>query len=56
MSVKSSVLRFLEEQKGVYISGEDLAARFSCSRTAVWKAISALRKEGYPIDAVTNKG
>lgn len=56
MSVKSSVLKLLEAQKGVYISGEDLAARFSCSRTAVWKAITALRKEGYSIDAVTNKG
>lgn len=56
MSVKSSVLGLLEMQKGVYVSGEDLAARFSCSRAAVWKAISALRKEGYPIHAVTNKG
>lgn len=56
MSVKSLVLGLLETQKGVYISGEDLAARFSCSRTAVWKAITALRKEGYPIHAVTNKG
>lgn len=56
MSVKSSVLTYLESQKSRYVSGEELAARLSCSRTAVWKAIQSLRQEGYTIKAVTNKG
>ena len=56
MSVKSSVLIYLESQKNNYVSGEELASRLSCSRTAVWKAIQSLRKEGYSIKAVTNKG
>ena len=56
MSVKSSVLAYLESQKNIYVSGEELAARLSCSRTAVWKAIQSLRQEGYAIKAVTNKG
>lgn len=56
MSVKSSVLTYLESQKNNYVSGEELASRLSCSRTAVWKAIQSLRKEGYSIKAVTNKG
>ena len=56
MSVKSSVLAYLESQKSSYVSGEELAARLSCSRTAVWKAIQSLRQEGYAIKAVTNKG
>ena len=56
MSVKSSVLIYLQSQKNNYVSGEELAVRLSCSRTAVWKAIQSLRKEGYSIKAVTNKG
>ena len=51
MSVKSSVLAYLESQKSSYVSGEELAARLSCSRTAVWKAIQSLRQEGYAIKA-----
>lgn len=56
MSVKSSVLALLEAQKGIFVSGEELASRFSCSRAAVWKAIQALRQEGYPIQAAPNRG
>ena len=56
MSVKSSVLTYLEMQKDTYISGEELASRLSCSRAAVWKAIQSLRQDGYSIKAVTNKG
>jgi BirA family biotin operon repressor/biotin-[acetyl-CoA-carboxylase] ligase len=56
MSTKGNVLKALEENKGVTISGEELAGRLNLSRAAVWKAISELRKEGYPIDALTNKG
>lgn len=39
-----------------YISGQELCERFGVSRTAVWKAINQLKKEGYEIEAVTNKG
>ncbi len=56
MSVKSSVLALLEARKGQYLSGEELASRFSCSRAAIWKAVKALREEGYQIRAVTNRG
>lgn len=56
MSTKGNVLKALEENKGATISGEELAGRLNLSRAAVWKAISELRKEGYPIDALTNKG
>lgn len=56
MSTKKNVLKALEENKGTTISGEELARRLNLSRAAVWKAIGELRKEGYPIDAITNKG
>lgn len=56
VSTRENVLKALEENKGIMVSGEELASRFSISRTAVWKAIQELRKEGYRIEAVTNKG
>lgn len=56
MSTKVNVLKVLEENKGVTISGEELANSLNLSRAAVWKAVQELRKDGYCIDAVTRKG
>ena len=56
MRTREKLLDFFEKNKGVYFSGEELAARLSISRTAVWKAVNSLRKDGYEIDAVPNKG
>ncbi len=56
MSSKSSILRILEQQKGSHVSGEDLAKQLQISRSAVWKAINELKKEGYQITAVPNRG
>lgn len=56
MTTKESILALFEEQKGKYFSGEEIATRLSVSRAAVWKAVKSLRKEGYVIDAVQNKG
>lgn len=39
-----------------YISGQELACKFGKSRAAVWKAVRSLIKDGYQIDAVTNRG
>lgn len=56
MSTRGSVLKALEENKGETVSGEELANSLSISRAAVWKAIQELRREGYRICAITNKG
>lgn len=56
MSTKSEVLKLLEENKGTYLSGEELAIKLNCSRTAVWKAMKTLREEEYEILAVNNRG
>lgn len=56
MSTKERLLSILEKNKGTYLSGEELAGSLELSRAAVWKGIQALRREGYPISAVTNKG
>ncbi|HRM19631.1 MAG: biotin--[acetyl-CoA-carboxylase] ligase, partial [Trichococcus flocculiformis] len=56
MSTKEKVLQYLEQHKGESISGQDLADKLEVSRTSVWKAINGLKKEGYQIEATTNKG
>ena len=56
MTTKEKLLELFESNKGCYFSGEDLAHKLCVSRAAVWKAVKALRNEGYSIDAVTNKG
>lgn len=56
MTVKEHILSLLDGNKGEYISGEEIAVQLSVSRSAVWKAIKSLRSDGYPIQAVTNKG
>ena len=43
-------------QGGDYVSGQALAERFGVSRAAVAKAIAALRRAGYQIDAAPNRG
>lgn len=53
--IKDEVLKALKERNG-YLSGQELCDRFSVSRTAVWKAVSKLKEEGYEIDSVPNRG
>ena len=56
MNLKNKVLNYLETRGDEFVSGQQLADYFKVSRTAIWKAISELRKEGALINAVTNKG
>lgn len=53
--MKSEILSLLRE-RGDYVSGQELCERFGVSRTAVWKAVNQLKKEGYCIEAVQNRG
>lgn len=53
--MKAEILELLRE-KDTYISGQELCERFQVSRTAVWKAVNALKEQGYQIEAVPNKG
>lgn len=56
MSTKHRILELLEQNRGDSISGERIAGILNVSRNAVWKAVKELEKEGYSIEAVTNKG
>ncbi|AZB44875.1 biotin--[acetyl-CoA-carboxylase] ligase [Bacillus sp. FJAT-42376] len=39
-----------------YVSGQRISDMLGCSRTAVWKHIESLRKEGYEVEAVRRVG
>ena len=53
--MKAEILAWLRESDK-FVSGQELCNRFGVSRTAVWKVINQLKKEGYRIEAVQNKG
>ncbi|MBM7689130.1 biotin--[acetyl-CoA-carboxylase] ligase [Enterococcus ureilyticus] len=56
MSTKSQVLTLLMKQAPAFISGEEMAQQLSLSRTAIWKSINELKKEGHVISSSRNKG
>jgi BirA family biotin operon repressor/biotin-[acetyl-CoA-carboxylase] ligase len=53
--LKNRILEKLKENKD-YISGEELSRNFGVSRTAIWKHIAELRKDGYSIESSSKKG
>lgn len=50
------MLEAFTNNKDDYLSGQHLANVIGCSRTAVWKHIEELRKEGFQLEAVRRKG
>ena len=53
---RERVLALLRERGAEYLSGEAMSRRLGISRAAVWKAIEALRQEGYEIASAPNRG
>jgi BirA family biotin operon repressor/biotin-[acetyl-CoA-carboxylase] ligase len=53
---KERVLAILQEHPDQFVSGEALASGLGISRTAVWKAVEQLRREGYSISSVNRLG
>ena len=53
---KQKVLTLLKQSEGTYLSGETMSRTIGISRAAIWKAVDCLRKDGYEIDSVTNRG
>lgn len=56
MKLKNQVIRILYENKGEYVSGAVIAKSFNVSRNAIWKAVNMLKKSGYEIEAIRNRG
>ena len=53
---KDDILLALRSSRSGFVSGADLAASTGVSRTAVWKHIKKLEREGYLIEAIPSKG
>ena len=53
--MKDRILELLRQESG-YLSGQEMSTLLGVSRAAVWKAVEALRKEGYTIDSAPNRG
>lgn len=54
--MRTQILNILRQNSPSPVSGEELATQMNISRTAIWKHIQALKKEGYVIKAVAKKG
>ena len=55
-STIEKVLAFLENSRGGFVSGADMASSIGISRNSVWKAVNELKQKGYEIESITNKG
>ncbi len=53
---REAVLSLLLKSSGEYLSGEEMSRSLGVSRAAVWKAIGALRNEGYAITSAPKRG
>lgn len=53
---REKVLSLLLEHPSESLSGEAMSRELGVSRAAVWKAIEALRQEGYVISSAPNRG
>lgn len=53
---REKVLALLTEKRGAALSGEAMSRELGISRAAVWKAVEALRQEGYVIASAPNRG
>jgi len=53
---RETVLKLLRAGEGRFLSGEELSRQLGLSRTAIWKAVDALRRDGYGIEARTGLG
>ncbi len=53
--LKYKIITFLKNSK-TYVSGEDLSRKLDISRSAIWKYIQELRRDGFVIEAVPHLG
>ncbi|CAM3055935.1 biotin--[acetyl-CoA-carboxylase] ligase [Filibacter tadaridae] len=55
-TVKNELLKRLFEAKGEPVSGQEIADHFGLSRTAIWKYVKDLEKDGFEIGTIRKKG
>lgn len=56
MSTKAQVLQHLEQNRGKYVSGAEIASALNISRTAVWKSIASLTADGIDVKSRSGSG
>jgi BirA family transcriptional regulator, biotin operon repressor / biotin---[acetyl-CoA-carboxylase] ligase len=54
--LRTKLLEAFSKADGEFISGQKISEYIGCSRTAVWKHIEDLRREGYELEAVRRLG
>lgn len=56
MNKRKKIFEFLQNNRGIWISGEKISKALGISRTAVWKNINFFRDKGYIIESFSNLG
>ncbi|WP_017755553.1 bifunctional biotin--[acetyl-CoA-carboxylase] synthetase/biotin operon repressor [Calidifontibacillus oryziterrae] len=55
-TIRKQLLKLFSDHDGEFLSGQMLSEALGCSRTAIWKHIEDLRKDGFELEAVQRKG
>ena len=56
MTAKELILQQLRKNKDSYLSGSKLSSLLGMTRAAIWKHVTAMRKEGFSIEAKNKAG
>lgn len=54
--IEEEILQILKKHKSNFLSGEDLSKKFKVTRTAIWKHVHSLIKQGYTIESHPHLG
>ena len=54
--LKDAILKILEQNKGVPVSGLAIGKELGVSRSAVWKGIHQLQEQGFAVSSIPNRG
>lgn len=55
-STRNRLIDLLAKRKNEYVSGQDLSDILNVSRSAIWKHMNELKKDGYEIEGLAKKG
>src|SRR5690625_1888612 len=55
-STRRKLIQLLARDRETYISGPELAKELGISRSAIWKHMNQLKKDGYQIEGKSNVG
>lgn len=55
-STRNKLIQILSQHQDTYISGQMMSDELNISRSAIWKHMNELKKDGYEIEGKANKG